>query len=349
MDERVRLFDARLAALRTLLERHSAGALVLRKRRDFAWLTVGGQSHVLLATAEGTSPIVITAGDAVALTPVNEHRRIVDEELAGLPLRAESLPWWDERATDEAIAGLAGGGRVLEDTEVAGELTELRAVLAGIERTRMAELATDVRAAMGEGLGALRPGMSEHEVGAMIESRLAAAGARVPVLLAAADERIDRYRHPLPTATPVRQRLMVVVVAERFGLHVAHTEFAELEPRPAHLQRRADGLSAVLAAMRGQSVPGNTLAGVLRAARAAYGEQGMADEWTLHHQGGTIGYQAREKIATPADETLIRAGMALAWNPSAIGFKLEETLLLDDAGGQRVLTTTSTTVAEGRD
>ena len=57
---------------------------------------------------------------------------------------------------------------------------------------------------------------------------------------------------------------------------------------------------------------------------AAYDRAGMGEEWSLHHQGGSIGYQAREQIATPNDSTPIVPGMAFAWNPSTVGFKREE-------------------------
>ena len=47
-----------------------------------------------------------------------------------------------------------------------------------------------------------------------------------------------RYRHPLPTGTPVRDRLMLVLVAERWGLHVAATRIARID------QDRLAGLEA---------------------------------------------------------------------------------------------------------
>jgi Xaa-Pro aminopeptidase len=339
--DRHALVGARLEHLREILDRRAAAALVLRQRRDFAWLTVGGQNHVLLATERGVAPVVVTRGDAVVLAPVNEYARIADEELAGLPLRVASLPWWDTAAEDQAIVELAEGGRVLAATDVAEELTALRSLLAPLEHERMRELAQQVLAVTRAALAAVAGGgTTEDAVGAAIAGRLAAAGTRLPVLLAAADERIDLYRHPLPSAAPIRRRLMVVVVAERWGLHVAHTEFVELEPPSADLVRRAQAVGAVLRAMREATKPGHTLGDVLAVARDEYARHGLDDEWTLHHQGGTIGYQARERIATPGDETRIQPGMAFAWNPSARGYKVEETLLLDESGASHVLTTT---------
>jgi antitoxin VapB len=155
------------------------------------------------------------------------------------------------------------------------------------------------------------------------------------VVLAAADERIERYRHPLPSEAPMRRRLMLVVVAERFGLHVAATRFKELVRPDAELRRRIDAVAEVQLALREATRPGATLGDCFAAAQAAYARVGFPDEWRLHHQGGLIGYQGRERIAVPTDPTVIEPGMAFAWNPSITGTKVEETFLLDDEGRQR--------------
>jgi Xaa-Pro aminopeptidase len=228
----------------------------------------------------------------------------------------------------------------LTAADVGEELTSLRTVLRDPERDRMDWLAGIVTEVVDGALGDIEDGSTEDELIAAASARFAGRGVRLPVVLVAADERITRYRHPLSVSAPILTRVMLVVVAERWGLHVAHTQFRELVPRQPDVEQRAQRLRQVLDAMRTASVPGNTLGHVLAAARTAYESAGMADEWTLHHQGGTIGYQARERIATPADSTPIEAGMAFAWNPSAVGFKLEETLYLDESGRQHVLTTT---------
>ena len=174
-------------------------------------------------------------------------------------------------------------------------------------------------------------------VAAMIET-VARHDARAPVVLAAADERIDRYRHPLPAGSEIRRRLMLVLVVERWGLHVAVTRTRELERPDTELARRNEAAAFVLDAMDQATRPGATLGEVLAAAEAAYREAGFADECGLHHQGGSIGYQSRERIAVPGDATPIEPGMAFAWNPSITGAKAEETLLLLDDGQRRIVT-----------
>ncbi|HEX2843644.1 MAG TPA: M24 family metallopeptidase, partial [Candidatus Limnocylindria bacterium] len=142
---------------------------------------------------------------------------------------------------------------------------------------------------------------------------------------------------PLPTDRSLAHRAMVVLVAERWGLHAALTRFVELREPDAELAGRIRKADAVHAAMLDATRPGLTLGDVLAAAQAAYADAGHPDEWQLHHQGGIIGYQGRERIATPGDATPIREGMAFAWNPSIAGAKAEETVLLGP-GGLEVLT-----------
>jgi Xaa-Pro aminopeptidase len=181
------------------------------------------------------------------------------------------------------------------------------------------------------------PGDTEHGLAAAALGALGTDSIRLPVLLVAADERIARYRHPIPTERGVERRVMMVAVAERWGLHVAVTRFAELEPPGDDLARRMAAADGVHRAMVAATEPGATFGDVLDVARRAYADAGFPDEWTLHHQGGSIGYQGRERIATPGDRTPITDGMAFAWNPSVAGAKAEETFVLGP-DGRRMLT-----------
>lgn len=324
----------RIDLIRELLARRGANAAILRARRNFAWLTVGGQGHVVLSSESGVAPIVIDARTARVLAPVNEADRLADEELAGLPLEIQPVPW---EAPNDVVPHSEDGA--LDDAALEEELSPIRARLGGLEQARMAWLGERVTAALDAVAAELSPGVTELEASAAILNRLAGEGIRAPVVLAAADERIDRYRHPLPTATPVHRRAMLVAVGERWGLHLALTRMRELEPPPPELDRRRRAVAEVLAAMLDATTAGATLGSVFAAAQRAYAQAGFPDEWRLHHQGGLLGYQPRERLATPADPTGLVAGMAVAWNPSITGAKLEAShLLTDHAGSLRALT-----------
>jgi Xaa-Pro aminopeptidase len=326
-----RIAGNRLEAVRSAVREQGGAGALLWTRRNFAWLTIGGANHVVQASERGVAPILVTPDRAIVLAPINERDRLAEEELGSLPIDIESIAW----SSPDGIATRAteiGGGRLLDDAELEATLLPRRSVLDTAEQVRMAWLGRRVRKHLDAAAADLAPGGSEDEVAAALTSSLAIDGIRAPVLLAAADERIERYRHPLPTSKVAQRRMMIVAVAERWGLHVAATTFAELQPRSEDLERRFEAVTEILEAMRTATRSGRTLGDVLAAARETYRLVGFPDEWLLHHQGGTIGYQSRERVAVPDDPAPIEAGMAFAWNPSITGAKLEETLLLDDAG-----------------
>lgn len=329
--------ERRLAQVRELLELRQADAVLLSSRRNFAWATAGGVNHVVLASEEGAAPILVNASDAIVLAPINEAARVEEEELGGLPIQVLSLDWHDSGAI-LSEARMRAGNSILFDADIEDELRRRRSILSPFDHERMDWLATRVRGALSVALRAVVGGESEESVAADVIAALAADGVRAPVMLAAADDRIARYRHPLPSPKRISKRLMLVTVGERWGLHVAATRFRELERTDEELGDRIEAVAQVHAAMVAATQPGATFGDVLDAARRAYAETGYPDEWRFHHQGGSIGYQGRERIAVPGDATPVEPGMAFAWNPSIAGAKAEETFVMRDDGTRSVIT-----------
>ncbi len=329
------LFEERLAVVRRLAADVDAAAVFVTSRRTFAWLTAGGLNHVVIGSEQGAAGLLVTPGHAVVISPNIEADRIATEEVGDLGIDVTPVPWWEPQALGAAARRLAHGEPV-SDAAIEDALVGARSVLSPLEHARMAAIGQDVRAALDGALATVRDGTTEDEAVAALAARLP--GYRLPVLLAAADDRIERFRHPLPTARAIRRRVMLVVVAERWGLHVASTRFRELEPPPPELRARIESTRRVEQAIHEATRPGATLGDAIAAAQAAYAREGVPDEWQLHHQGGTIAYQGRERIAVPGDQTLIEAGMAFAWNPSITGAKVEDTFILGADGERRVIT-----------
>ncbi len=329
--------DRRLDQMRELLDSRGMRACLLRMRRNFAWLTAGGQNHVVLATEEGVAPLLVTADQVVVLAPKNESARIADEEVRGLEFEVAELDWF-EIGADVNEARRRVGTEVAEDADLEDDLMVLRSRLTALDHDRLRWLGRSVRQALASASSAIEPTTHEDDVAAMLQASMAAVSTRSPVVLVAADERIERYRHPLPTDATIRRRVMMVLVAERWGLHAAATRIVELEPLTGELARRTVAVGDVLDRMREATRPGASLGDVFGAAQAGYAEWGFPDEWRLHHQGGTIGYAPRERIAIPDDLTPIEPGMAFGWNPSITGAKVEETFILRPDGSHESLT-----------
>jgi Xaa-Pro aminopeptidase len=327
--------EARLDLLRDGLARHDLRAAFLETRRTFAWLTAGGSNHVVLESETGVAGILVTPREAIVLTSGIERDRIAAEEIDGLGFELEAVDWWLDDGLAEAARRRAGG-TIARDADVEPFLVDLRSRLSPLDRDRLAVIGGIAAAAVQATLDAAEPGMTEHELAADLVGRLA--GSRAPVVLVAADDRIPRFRHPIPSDTPARRRVMLVLVAERWGLHAAITRFREFEPLDDDTAARFAAVTEVEAAMHRATRPGATLGTVFGAAQAAYAEQGHPDAWREHHQGGTIAYQGRERIATPGDRTRIEPGMAFAWNPSIAGVKVEDTFILEEDGSRRLVT-----------
>ena len=337
-DARGREVTAKLDQVREVLRRRGAQAAALRARRNFAWLTAGGDNHVLECSETGIATLLVTADDAVVVTAVNEAARIRDEELRGLPFEVVALPW-EQPDTYDAEIRRRSGGTIATDQSLEDDLRPLRMVLCDGEQDRLARLGELVARAVTQTLAEVRPGDLETVVAQRLALALADHAIAGPVILVASDDRIAAYRHPIPKPKPIERSVMLVVGAEAGGLIVAMTRMVWLGQAPdPETQRRYAACTRIHDVFRAATCAGATLADVLRAGTAAYAAEGYADEWRLHHQGGPIAYQGREVIATPAADGLIAAGMAFAWNPSITGTKAEDTFVLRSDGSQRIVT-----------
>ena len=103
------------------------------------------------------------------------------------------------------------------------------------------------------------------------------------VVLTAADDRIERFRHPLPTDRAVKRMFMLAACAERGGLICAASRLTSFGPLDDDLERKHKGVMTVDVALIGATRPGAALCGVFREAQAAYAATGYQDQWRFHH------------------------------------------------------------------
>src|SRR4051812_46656411 len=147
-DERSKEAERRLGLVRQALDSRGADAVLFRLRHNFAWLTVGGDNHILAATETGATFLLVTATDAVVVAPNNEQARIRDEEVAGLPLDVEVIPWYEPAAAD-AFAKSRARRRLATEAELETDLVGHRSALGTIEHARLRWIGTRVVEAIG--------------------------------------------------------------------------------------------------------------------------------------------------------------------------------------------------------
>ncbi len=281
---------------------------------NFAWLTGGGDNTVVVG--EWIAWLEITEGKVVLHTSRIEANRLVEEEVPEVD-EVVSYPWY--RMPD-----------VEGPSDIDHDLTPLRLVLSPDERERFRRLGRDVAVAVGEAMRVAEPHWTERDLAGAVAEEVLSRGVQPVVLLVAGEERIFKYRHPLPKDHPLGRLCMAVICGRRHGLVADLTRLRSWShPEAAQLY------SAVLeveAAALGATRPGMRLGEVVSAIREAYRRIGRPEAFDEHHQGGLAGYRPREIVATPGEDTPLQVGMAVAWNPSLPGAKVEDTFLLTEHG-----------------
>nr|WP_285026752.1 M24 family metallopeptidase [Plantibacter sp. ME-Dv--P-122b] len=330
------------AAVHELLDRHGAESVVLRSAAAVTWYLDGARAHVSLAADPIVTVRVTRDRDEVRVTD-NETGRLVAEELPA-DVSIVERPWF--QALDDAGA--------LDESAVDGELRSLRRVLLPAESRRFRSLGQDAAAVLTAVLRAADPSDTERSIAARVAGEVVARGADPVVVLVAGASRLG-FRHPLPTDAPLGRRAMVVLCARRHGLIANVTRWVGFDggdsaERRADQERQQRILEVEATAFRA-TVPGRSLGEVLVDIERAYADHGFGpEEWRAHHQGGAAGYAGRDPRATPGARDTVALGQAFAWNPSAPGAKVEDTVLLGSAGVEALTVDPAwpTTVVDGR-
>lgn len=326
------------------LEEEGLGGVLLGAQHNFAWLTGGGRSGIDLSREPGAGALLVRAdGRRFVVSNNIESARLLAEELHEGQWEPVVFDWTEEKADpalpfERARALLEDGAALGADLPapgaraIEGAFARVRYQLTEHELERLRALGRDAGTMIGAVARGLEPGLTEREVARRAFDALATVGAHSVVTLVAADERLKRYRHPVPTDAVWNKVLMIVVCARRGGLIASLTRVVCAGEVPDDLRRRTDATARVNAALYAATRPGASAAELFEVAARAYAAEGFAGEERLHHQGGATGYRTREWVAHPRGEEKALARQAFAWNPSITGTKTEETCVAFDRG-----------------
>ncbi|MBT3389164.1 MAG: aminopeptidase P family protein [Chloroflexi bacterium] len=322
----------KLANIDALLARHGLNALLLQSVANFAWLTGGAASYVNTADSVGVAALLITPVGRYLITNNIEAARLrAEEKLEAQGWEFIVTDWYhtvDEIARRTTGLHLGTDGIYPGDTDLSAELTPLRLVLTPEEQARFRGLARECAAAMDTAIRQVQPGMTEFEIAALLGAETQRRGVQPIINLIATDERVYYFRHPLPTQKKLEQYAMLVLCGRQHGLVCSVTRLIHFGPMPAELRRKAQAVAEIDAALIAATRPGRSLGTIFKLAQTLYAQHGFENEWQLHHQGGPAGYQPREAVAAPGENTIVTAGQAYAWNPSITGTKSEDTILI---------------------
>lgn len=327
------------------------GGVLLNTQHNFAWLTGGRVNGVELTTDGGVSTLFVRRdGRRFILANRIEMSRMLIEEVGGEGYEPVEFPWEQEQSNSALVVELArslssdelpigsdlffAGARVIE-----GAIARARYQLTSDEIDRFRALGKDAGEAIERVARGVAPGLTEHEVARRVNDELAAVGAHSVVTLVASDQRLARFRHPVPTDLRWKKTLMIVACAKRAGLIASLTRIVCAGPIPDELRRRTEATARVNAKLFAALRPGVCASELYEVAASSYREAGFTGEENLHHQGGATGYRTRDWVAHPHCAEQVQENQAFAWNPSITGTKVEETVIAS-ADRVEVITTT---------
>lgn len=324
--------------IREFLRVKGLKALLLKRQANFSWLTAGGLNLVGITTEIGATSLLITENEKFVLSTNIEAPRMMEEE--GLEKQGfilKDFPWQEERE-GAIVKELTGDGPLGSDVPYPGALSltediaRLRYSLTPEEITRYRWLGEKASLALEETMLETRPQEKESEVVGRLCQRLWADRIDPITLMSAADERVAKYRHPIPTEKRIEKYLMVSVNARKGGLIVSFTRFVHFGGIPEELRKKYAANVLIDCTFMAHSRPGVPAREVFQRGLDAYREQGYPEEWRFHHQGGAIGYLGRDYRTTMQTPDIIQDNQAFTWNPSLRGTKSEDTILTSVSG-----------------
>lgn len=328
----------KLAALALSARERGVHAVVLRDPANLTWL-LGCRVNVPQTLDSACLDVVVhdTARPRVTIvTNAIEAPRLRDTELADLDADWDVVPWWESR--DPRLPSGAGVGSDRPQprsgsVSVAAELATLRRHLTDRQRRLLRQVCADAAAAATATVPRLSPSTSEYAAAGAFSQVLLDRELDPVVLLVAGEPRLDAHRHPLPTSSQLGRRGMLVACARRHGLIASVTRVVSFSALTVEERDAYQRLLGVEQVFLDASTVGARLGDVASAGFDAYGLHGFhPEEWHRHHQGGFSGFQPRDFPAHSSSEAVLTDGSVVAWNPSAAGWKAEDTTLVEDTG-----------------
>jgi antitoxin VapB len=325
-------FNQRIEPIRELMKAKGLDAFVVRRNPNLAW-AIAGRAHVPTTIDAACFDLIITQDSATAVTNVVEAPRLIAEELPNEVI-VKTVKWSEGRDAQLPTGAKVGSDQPGGDRlDLGTEVEMMRASLIASDVERFKEICVDAAVALGNAMKQVESADREIDVAGLISHSLWQADLEVAFLGVAGQERVSKFRHPLPTDTVIGNRVSASICAKRKGLIASVTRIVTFGQVADSMINDYTSIFKVEAALLDATVVGKAFSDPINAAIAAYPANGFdADEWTKHHQGGPTGFLPRDWPANQATTRLIAQNQPIAWNPTGKGWKAEDTILATTSG-----------------
>lgn len=331
--------EGKVADLRGLMEKNHLDGVYISKQEHFAWITAGGDNIVTRFVEDGICAIFITKSGRYFICNNIETQRMKDEELLDqLGFEARGM-WWFENRTMEFIRELIGSnGLFAADVPLEGA-SDANPLVRSLEKTlcdneigRYVHMGDVFSRVIESYMATIKPGDTEKEIAGRLGAKMWEGGIEPVLLLIASDDRIYKYRHPIPTDKKLEKLLMISCNARYKGLVTKITRmlhFGKISPEFQDQYRKTIEIENVMAAA---SKPGVDEIVPYNIAVKMYEDYGYHDMWKVHHQGGPQSYTNGFYLITPDTHNIIELHQCYGYNPSITGTKTEDGFVVTEEG-----------------
>lgn len=324
--------DSAIKRLREYIDKNNIDAVILNRRSSFSWFSQG-ESSMNFYTDFGLGYIYVDKNDAFCYTSNNEAPRIEKEIFKGI-IPVKTFSWVE--GPQKNISKLIEGKNVNGDFA----FPNIREDFSNIKRLRYSLFDDQIKIASELGkksvnilektMKDIKAGLNEYQIEAEIRYAFGKENIELPVLLIASDNNLNTYRHPLPTNNTANERFMAVLCPRYKGIVIALSRIVYFRKRTKDEKKRDEIICKINNMLMNETNIGINSKTLWDFMIQTYKEEGVETEYLNHHQGGAIGFESREWILRPNLDETIQKNQMIAYNPTLIGTKAEETLLLKD-------------------
>jgi Xaa-Pro dipeptidase len=332
--------DIKMGRVQNFLRAQHLAGILLTRVNNFSWITAGIADNEIVITSEvgAASLLIMDDGRKYVIGESGEVFRHVNEDLAGLGYAPQGYDFYEDQIVPdrklEIIHKLAHDQPIGTDVPyadlktVAAEFSPLRYELTESEIKKYRWVGQQATEAVIAVCRQLHPGLTEKQIEAIASDELMRRGLRPTVLLMGVDRRVSDYYHHQPTDLSLKKYAIVNVCARRWGLVASVARFVHFGAVDADLKHKLEVAMKLSAKYQANSRPGITAGQMIEMAKQWYADEGFAEDWQAHHQGGAIGYAEREWIAVPGSKEQILDHEAFAWNPIIRGTLSFDTIVV---------------------
>ena len=324
-DKRVKIF----------LKKKNLDALIINRQDNFSWFTSGGDSHVFSSSEQGAAFIVITKNRKYLCAYPMDGYRIMNEEIKNCGFELKTTNWYEDNPLTLAkklIKGKKVGSDIIINKAefLSNELVDLHYPLTDLEVNRYIWLGKKCDEYFANIAMEVKPGQTEYQVGAVVLKEFYRNGISIDVLIIGSDERIFKYRHPMPTNKKIDKYVLLAVSVKKWGLHANISRLIYFGKPPAEILNKYRAACIIQASIIDFLKPGMLFKDVFEFIKKQYKKLGYPEEWKKHYQGAITGYITADLFALLSEDKKARSNQTFTWIVTITGVKSEELSFLNE-------------------